>query len=137
MSYAAHVKSATAAISMLLLAACSSGSPAATSSSTPIRSTAAGSGPSAAGCQLPVVIRTFDHTTGMWSPDTTGFLTYPGGKFTAANATGVRYDAQRHRWLPEGLPTPDGGAYLYAVDCTAIHGEKVDSGRGEVILAGA
>jgi hypothetical protein len=83
-----------------------------------------------------VVIRSFDRPSAKWSPDATGFLTYPGGTFMAANAQGVRYDARRHRWLPAGVPTPDGSGYVYTTD-TAVHRVWLDTGRDETIVSGS
>jgi hypothetical protein len=88
-------------------------------------------------CELPVVISRFDKATGAWTPDTAGFISYPAGEFTRANADGVRYDARRKRWLPAGLPTPDGAAYLYADATSNIHRVTVDSGVDDVILRGS
>lgn len=88
-------------------------------------------------CRLPVVISSFDHVSGTWSPAETGFLSYPGGTFTPANASGVRYDAKRKRWFPRGIPTPDGSSYVFADDANAIHLVAIDSGRDQVILSGA
>jgi hypothetical protein len=118
------------AISLLTLAACTPGGNGAKPSSLPSASL------NAASCRLPVVIRSFDRPSATWSPDATGFLTYPGGIFTAANARGVRYDARRHRWLPAGVPTPDGSGYVYATD-TAVHRVWLDTGRDETIVSGS
>jgi hypothetical protein len=112
-----------ASISMLVLGACVSQAQTASATPTP------------AGCLLPVVVRTFDPTSHTWSPNTTGFLTYPGGTFTAANAQGVRYDAKRKRWLPAGVPTPDGSGYVYNTD-TAVHRVSLDTGADQAIVAG-
>lgn len=128
--YAKHARRFTVAIATLALTTCSTGN--------------AGAGPSgqasasrttSAGCLLPVVVRSFDHASGTWSPDATGFLTYPGGTFTPANAPGVRYDARRHRWLPSGIPTPDGSGYVYTTD-TAVHRVWLDTGLDQAIVAG-
>lgn len=88
-------------------------------------------------CRLPVVIRKFDPTTGTWSPETTGFLPYPAGEFVPASAVGVRYDVGRGRWLPAGLPTPDGTGYLYSDAAGAIHVVSTDSGQDRVLVLGA
>ena len=87
--------------------------------------------PSVFACRLPVVIR----RRGV--PDTAGFLANPGGGFTPANANGVRYDVRRDRWLPPGLPTPDGAGYVYADDAGAIHLLTLDSGLDRAIVTGA
>ena len=93
--------------------------------------------PSVASCRLPVVVRRFDLATHTWSAGAAGFLAYPGGGLTPANATGVRYDAHRDRWLPAGLPTPDGSAYLYADGAGAVHQVGLDTGLDRVIVTGA
>lgn len=80
-----------------------------------------------------MIIRTFDR--GTWSPDQTGFLSYPGGTFTPAYANGVRYDARRHRWLPAGVPTPDGSGYVYTTEA-AVHRVWLDTGLDQTIVAG-
>jgi hypothetical protein len=117
------------AISIMALAACAPGGTAAV----PSGLLSAASTP--AGCRLPVIIRTFDQPSGTWSPNATGFLSYPGGIFTPANASGVRYDARRHRWLPAGIPTPDGSGYVYTTD-TAVHRVWLDTGVDQTIVAG-
>jgi hypothetical protein len=82
-----------------------------------------------------VVIRYFDQPSGTWSPNSTGFLSYPGGEYTAANAQGVRHDAKRKRWLPAGVPTPDGSGYVDTTD-TAVHRVWLDTGLDQTIVAG-
>lgn len=109
------------------LSGCSSTEPVA-------RSSPAASTPT---CRLPVVMRKFDPATATWSDSVTAFLTYPGGALTTVNATGVRYDARRDRWLPDGIPTPDGSAYVYADLDGAVHGVNVDTGVDQVIVAPA
>jgi hypothetical protein len=91
----------------------------------------------AAACRLPVIVRRFEPATGTWSADQTGFLTYPNGGFMATNGTGVRYEARRDRWLPAGLPTPDGLAYLYTDYVTGVHRVALDSGADQVIVPGS
>src|SRR6266550_6744864 len=88
-------------------------------------------------CRLPVVVRRLDATTRTWSPDTSGFLAYPDGGFTAANAHGVRYDADRNLWLPAGVPIPDRAGYVYADPGGAIHEVRLDSGLDRVVVAGS
>ena len=71
-----------------------------------------------------------------------GFLTVPGGEFTSANASGVRYDAARRQWLPAGIPTPDRAGYVYTAynndgAPTAIHVVTLASGQDRVVVAGS
>jgi hypothetical protein len=108
-------------IAILALAGCTSGY--------------TGAARTSAGCRLPVVIRSFDPTSHVWSPDAAGFVSYPGGNFTLAKTNGVRYDARRHRWLPAGLPTPDGAGYIYTTN-TAVHRVWLDSGVDRTIVTG-
>ena len=82
-----------------------------------------------------MIIRTFDQTSHTWSPDATGFLSYPDGTFTPANTGGVRYDAKRKRWLPQGIPTPDGAGYIYTTE-TAVHRVWLDTGADQTIVSG-
>jgi hypothetical protein len=82
-------------------------------------------------------MRKFDPATHTWSDNVTAFLTYPGGALTTAHGTGVRYDAGRDRWLPNGIPTPDGSAYVYADIDGAVHRVTVDTGLDQVIVAPA
>jgi hypothetical protein len=84
-----------------------------------------------------VVVSRFDPTARTWSPDTSGFLTYPAGEFTTAGATGVRYDTSRRVWLPSGVPTPDGAGYVYADSAGAIHETTIDSGLDRVVVPGS
>jgi len=118
---------------LLLSAACTTGSqpPAQTSSAAPSAS------PASSACRLPVVIRRFDITAHTWGTDSAGFLTYPGGGFAPANATGVRYDATRQLWLPAGVPTPDGASYVYADSGGAIHVVTVVTGQDRVLVTGS
>lgn len=105
-----------------LLAACTSESTG--SHSTPTAKPTA----SAAVCRLPVVVRRFDAGSRTWSADQTGFLTYPTGGLVAANGSGVRYDARLDRWLPPGLPTPDGTGYVYGDNAGNVHRVVLSSG---------
>jgi hypothetical protein len=84
-----------------------------------------------------VVIRKFDTTAHTWGADTAGFLTYPDGGFTRANADGVRYDAARRLWLPAGIPTPDGAGYVYTDSAGAIHVVTLESGQDRVLVTGS
>jgi hypothetical protein len=54
----------------------------------------------------------------------------------AANGAGVRYDAHLDRWLPRGLPTPDGTGYVYGDDAGNVHRVALRSGQDTVILRG-
>ena len=125
--------------SVLLVAACESGAaPTALSSASPATpSTSPMQSSSSSTCRLPVVIRKFDPTAHSWGADTAGFLTYPGGGFTSANASGVRYDTVRHLWLPAGIPTPDGAGYVYTDTAGAIHVVTLESGQDRILVAGS
>ncbi len=124
---------------MLLVAACGSGAtPTALSSATPATpSTSPMQSSPSSTCRLPVVIRKFDTTAHTWGADTAGFLTYPDGGFTSANASGVRYDAARRLWLPAGIPTPDGAGYVYTDSAGAIHMVTLESGQDRVFVTGS
>ena len=89
-----------------------------------------------AACRVPVVVRRFNPANRTWSADQSGFLTYPAGGLVAASGNGVRYDARRDRWLPPGLPTPDGMGYVYSDDAGSVHQVVLDSGRDTVIVTG-
>jgi hypothetical protein len=89
-----------------------------------------------AACRLPVVVRRFNPANRTWSADQSAFLTYPAGGLVAASGNGVRYDARRDRWLPAGVPTPDGTGYVYADDGGNVHQVVLDSGRDTVIVRG-
>jgi hypothetical protein len=131
------------ALVVLLMAACGNGSTPSGQSATPTNpasvtpSASAQQSASSLPCRLPVVIRKFDPKTHTWSPDTTGFLTYPAGELISASGVGVRYDVSRGRWLPAGMPTPDGTGYVYSDAAGAVHVVSVDSGQDRVILPGA
>src|SRR6267378_2318270 len=131
------------ALVVLLMAACGNGSTPSGQSATPTNaasvtpSASVQQSASSSPCRLPVVIRKFDPKTHTWSPDTTGFLTYPAGELIPASGAGVRYDVSRGRWLPAGMPTPDGTGYVYSDAAGAVHVVSVDSGRDRVILPGA
>jgi hypothetical protein len=85
---------------------------------------------------LPVVVRRFDAANRTWSADQSGFLTYPAGGLVAASGNGIRYDARRDRWLPAGVPTPDGTGYVYSDAAGNVHQVVIDSGRDTVIVTG-
>ena len=84
-----------------------------------------------------MVIRKFDTAAHTWGADTAGFLTYPDGGFTSANASGVRYDTTRRLWLPAGIPTPDGAGYVYTDTAGAIHVVTLESGQDRILVAGS
>ncbi len=125
--------------SLVLVAACGSGTtPIALSSATPATpSTSPMQSTPSSTCRLPVVIRKFDTTAHNWGADTAGFLTYPDGGFTSANASGVRYDTARRLWLPAGIPTPDEAGYVYTDGAGAIHVVTLESGQDRIFVTGS
>lgn len=94
-------------LAVALVAACAQG---------PGASVSTAATPSPSICTLPVIQGSPGQGSG---PQTPGFLTIPGGQFTAAVGAGdsaLSFDHALHRWVPatEQSLTPDGLRYIYA-----------------------
>src|SRR5919197_2113506 len=128
-----------ALIAVVLSTACSTAPspPAQPPGTSSVTANTVSASPTSSACHLPVVVRRFDPAARTWSPDTSGFLTYPAGEFTTAGATGVRYDASRRVWLPNGVPTPGGAGYVYADSAGAIQVTTIDSGLDRAVVSGS